>query len=265
MSAAVVGIDRKIERAKEHINELEAAIQKFWGRKPYAIVTKDDPQDPDRVNLCLAERWKVPAVEFAAIIGDAVHNLRASLDYLACGLVEAGNGTVKETTAFPIWRRPRTPTAKELKSLVYGKVQGARRDDIKKLLTLEPYPGGNHERLWTVDCLDVVDKHRLLIVAGVAHSSVSVNMGSPRLLGRESEDLPDTWIRLRPADRYPIKHGDALYNAGRGLIPKHQPKFTFDIALGEPEVVEGEPIIPTLVQLTEAVTEIIDLFRGDLS
>jgi hypothetical protein len=38
------------------------------------------------------------------------------------------------------------------------------------------------------------------------------------------------------------------------------PEFSFDVAFGEVEVVEGEPIIPTLDQLIQFVEGFIKLF-----
>lgn len=272
---ALAGIDGKIERAEGHIVDLDTAIGDFINSDPYRVEVNDDPKDPDRVCWMLREQRPdtMPTVEFAVLIGDAVHNLRAALDHLACGLVsEASHVPVTRETMFPIFRDPGPRTANDMKALVTSKVSGARQDLIDKLCTLEPYEGGHHEMLWALNYLDVVDKHRVLITAAGATRQLAINMGAmmrTMFAGETGEgatlaqQTPDSWITLNAAEvTFPLEDGTVLTSAPReNSEPYDQFQFPLYVALGEPEILKGEPVIPTLTQLLGAVREVVDLFR----
>lgn len=277
MSDPLVAIDRKTERAGRHIADLDAAISYFIGSNPYRVEIQGDPNDSDRVRWILRETRPdpVPTVEFAVCIGDAVHNLRAALDHLACGLVsEVSDAPITRDTMFPIFRDPGTRTTNDIKSLVQGVVHGARQDLIDKLCTLEPYEGGHHEMLWALNYLDIVDKHRVLITAAGATRQVAVNMGAMMRAAfaeateesaRLAQETPDTWITLNAAKvTFPLKDGTELTSAPReSSEPYDQFQFPIYIALGEPEILKGEAVLPTLAQMTSVVREVVDLFRPE--
>jgi hypothetical protein len=78
----------KVERAKKHIADLEDAIRAFLGSHPYEVATRRDRQTR-RLSYDLARIEDVPT-NISAIAGDAIHNLRSSLDHLAYRLFLAG-------------------------------------------------------------------------------------------------------------------------------------------------------------------------------
>jgi hypothetical protein len=100
------GIRLKIERGKKHIRDLDASIKAFDQNKPYRIGAK-----PHRVpaihhtTLYVAELTPGPD-EIVLIIGDAIHNLLSSLDYLMWQLVESGGGTPNKSIYFPVCNTP---------------------------------------------------------------------------------------------------------------------------------------------------------------
>jgi len=69
-----------------------------------------------------------------------------------------------------------------------------------------------------------------------------------------------------PKFTFPLEDGTEIYRIPARLRdnPMAQmnmnPEFSFDVAFGEVEVVEGEPIIPTLHQLIEFVEGFTKLF-----
>lgn len=275
MGDTLVGIDRKIERAEGHIADLDSAISDFVHSDPYRVEIDDDPKDPDRVRWILREQRTdpMPTVEFAVLIGDAVHNLRTVLDHLACGLVsEVSHAPITRETMFPIFRVAGPRTANDMKALVKSKVDGARKHLIDKLCTLEPYEGGHHQMIWALNYLDIVDKHRVLITAAGATRQLAMNMGplmraagagATEELALFAQGIPDTWITVNAAEvTFPLKDNTVLTSAPRDSSePYDQFKFPLYVALGEPEILKGEPVIPTLTQLASAVREVVDLFR----
>lgn len=93
----------KVERAEEHISDLNIECRRFLESNGYQTVAYDDPQTSDRViKFRIVEN---PPEQISLILGDAIHNLRASLDHLACELVESNGGTITEQTSFPIFPR----------------------------------------------------------------------------------------------------------------------------------------------------------------
>lgn len=53
--------------------------------------------------------------------------------------------------------------------------------------------------------------------------------------------------------------------AARDPNVAHDPKFTFEIAFGDDEVVKGEPMLPTLSNLVEFIANLIERFHPALT
>jgi hypothetical protein len=63
---------------------------------------------------------------------------------------------------------------------------------------------------------------------------------------------------LMPADKgFPLKPGFELYTGGPDEEPDPNQQFRFDVALSEPGIVEGKPLVETLHQLTTLVESIV--------
>jgi hypothetical protein len=104
------GVRSKLDRARFHLSEVEGLAAPLVGACRGAVVG-DDERDGREYAFWVTE---VPPIDpvIGLVVGDAVHNLRSSLDHLACELVIAGGGTPSEHTAFPILRT--APTADRL-------------------------------------------------------------------------------------------------------------------------------------------------------
>src|SRR5579871_3852534 len=119
-------IKLKTQRAKDHIRDLDTAIQAFRDSDPYGFRVEDDLQTGDQVHR-IQIRSETPE-HFALLIGDAVHNLRTALDHLAWQLVLA-NGQVPTSgpggTQFPIYDP--NPKAKSPQGVIPGISTTAQR------------------------------------------------------------------------------------------------------------------------------------------
>lgn len=247
---------RKIERAKKHTNDLEAEIIAFWDTKPYEIETQGNPKTgPGSYRI---KGTPKPLPESVPLIaGDAVHNLRAALDHFACGSV----ATDTTNTAFPVWRANRTPTGVEWKGLVKGKLSGASPRLIKAVTAVKAYKAGNGEDVWAIDNLDRIDKHRLLIAAAGIHGMITLDFADgwpPGMLNEIGITIP-TGIQyaLSPVGWTPIEEGTVLLAVQRADGYNAEPKFAFEVALGEPGVLKGEPVVPTLRRLIDEVESLL--------
>jgi hypothetical protein len=163
----------KADRAKKHIEELKTALFAFHNgaKRPCAL----SAQDYTASGKTLYEVTFVAdiPVEIPLLIGDALQNLRTSLDYLAWEWVLATAGTPTKRTSFPI-----TESAQKYLSDSPGKVAGMRQEVIDKIATYKPYKGGN-EALWRLHALNNGDKHRLLIAVASARFGTGQEDGLP--------------------------------------------------------------------------------------
>ena len=97
----------KIYRAKTHLDDFDAQAKLITGACRKAIIRERDEQRSEHV----FRLDRVPAVPpmLSAIIGDAIHNLRVSLDHLAWQLVITTGKQPNKNTSFPIRKTARRP------------------------------------------------------------------------------------------------------------------------------------------------------------
>ncbi len=256
----------KVERAKQHIRQLDTELRAFFDARPYVVGAKRNPQTRQLVYYVSSVR-DTP-ISIATMTGDVLHSLRSALDHLAYQLVLVGTGQPGPFTHvyFPI-----ADDAAKYKAESPGKVKGMRQAAIDAINAVKPYKGGN-DTLWRLHKLNNVDKHRLLITVGSHFGSVNI---AP-VIQRESErawsqdptfsDLA-TKIQLgplflRPADRlFPLKAGDELYIDAPDAEVNEKIQFRFGVAFGEPQVAEGEPLLETLQQMADLVDSLVGSFK----
>ncbi|MEX2236977.1 MAG: hypothetical protein WEB00_05515 [Dehalococcoidia bacterium] len=80
----------------------------------------------------------------------------------------------------------------------------------------------------------------------------------------------DIKLLLNPANSlYPLRDGTPVFRIGREALEhaskrdKH-PELTFDLAFGQGEIVEGQPLLETLDGYFVSVDEVISQFAGAL-
>jgi hypothetical protein len=237
----------KIERAKQHINDLRVEIDKFLGTDPFVALGNLDPKTGEYV-VTVAVREQ-PDRRLGVIAGDAAHNLRSGLD-LAMWELDA---RPDDRTAFPI-----CPTAQVFEALVKRMEQQQRWSArLARLLEgLKPYKGGD-DALWTLHRIDITDKHRVLMVAGGAAEGVFlIDRSVPTdAWGRRS--FPN--MLVRPA--FPLEDGAEILRLPLGSFDHSsvnmKPEFICEIAFAEPEIVKGKAILSTLTQLANYVEAVI--------
>jgi hypothetical protein len=152
MSARLVGVRAKIERAKHHINDLEGQIVAFRGTNPYALRCDYDSETGERVFRAVV-RGEIP-VGFAVIAGEAAHHLRSALDHLAWQLVEANGGTPDGQTSFPLFKSPAQD-----EGTFTRKLEGMSTAAVELVRSKQPYHAGL-EVLRALHEVDNFDKNR---------------------------------------------------------------------------------------------------------
>src|ERR1039458_3521922 len=94
------GAREKIRRAKSHAQALETLLAVVQGPNRYRFAGEVQPDGIDHIY------WPIdppaPPDDFAAVLGDCIHNVRSALDHLAHDLVLANHGDPTRSTQFPI-------------------------------------------------------------------------------------------------------------------------------------------------------------------
>jgi hypothetical protein len=264
MAGSLKGPRAKIERAKKHVNELEAALADLVISKtshPHIIVTEDDP----KTGNLLYKIARVPAVpdQVAAIAGDVIHNLRSSLDLLMSQLVKRQTGD--PGTGY----YPTAPTRKLFEATCGSKIKRLVGEDAFKLIRAsESYRGGKGDAAWRVHRLDIEDKHRVVYELGLNLSSLTLAFPTATFEGLDAEkaaefnkmtgEMMDT-VFWRPSDNmFPLKDGDVLFSGPAN--PVNDPKFRLDVAFSEPQIVYAQPVLPALTQFGQAMEALIESF-----
>jgi hypothetical protein len=263
----------KVERAKQHILDLNLRLKAFLNSNPYKVGTYRNPETRQLTYFLTGVRNVPPQI--GLVVGDVIQNLRSALDHLAFQLYMLGPGGqaggAGSRTYFPI-----ADDSAKYKIEAPRKIKGLQPDAIKAIDAVQPYKGGNTDKsdtLWRLEKMNNIDKHRLLIAIGSQYRSVDIGgdfarayekglaEASPEIRGMFAPEEPKMAIFLKPADRmWPLKAGDQLFIDAPDAEVDENRQFRFEVAFGEPKIVEGEPIIETLQQMADLVDSLIVSF-----
>ena len=95
------GARLKVERAREHLDNLDRAIKAFRATNSY-VVKREFDKGQNRHLFRVHIEKSIPTA-FGLIIGDAVHNLRSALDHVVWELSRRVVDEPIRRTAFPIF------------------------------------------------------------------------------------------------------------------------------------------------------------------
>jgi hypothetical protein len=159
----------KINRANKHIEDLKAAVDSIPGR--YASTIESDAKTGGQTIKYFFPEQDIFLSDLALVIGDALHNLRAALDYAWVGTIERFfPGTVDPYTKFPI-----RETEQDIKGALNSRrIETNVPNLFKRVVSdIKPYRGGN-DAIYRLHHLDIRDKHALLIPVVNAISIVGI-------------------------------------------------------------------------------------------
>jgi hypothetical protein len=146
----------KVCRGKEHYYALDMELQKFWDSKPSIVAHEYDEKQAKNLFRFKVQRV-APLSTWALIIGDAVHNARSALDYVAWRI--AGGDIGDRDTLFPICECPG-----QFKAIAKRRLSRVHPDAITEIGKFQPYlrPNMQESALWLLETLENRDKHKLL-------------------------------------------------------------------------------------------------------
>ena len=153
----------KLARADEHLDSLYAQIETWSATHPYRITHERDPKSG--FTVVYFKPLSEPPSSLSLILGDAIQNLRACLDYLTLALSERGYGRpmsegMENSSQFPICRTE-TQFAQALRSII-PHIDAGPSAVIK---SVQPYHRGHDwdcHPLAILKTLSNFDKHRRL-------------------------------------------------------------------------------------------------------
>lgn len=248
----------KWERANQHVSDLNRHVAEFFEQKTCAFVLVRDFKARETA-VRFEERRPIPE-EFGLIIGDAVHNFRASLD-LAMWEILAPYDPNPEKIQFPFAKRANSmesTIASRLVQLAGPKIVAAIRD-------LKPYPRGNDD-LYGLHLLDIADKHRVLIPAVSASSLEGIDIpGLDTTTWAYQTMSRVAFIRLKHKQeiwRFPYNPPPrAIRRASKAFKPEQDIGGSFHIAFAQGLPFEQQPVVPVLVRLSDCVANVLATLR----
>ena len=161
------GVDHKIRRAERQIADLKESIGEGMSTDLQRFVFEHDPQTGKRP----LKVYGVPVIqpEWRVLIGEILYNLRSALDHLAYQLVILGNGQPNDNTYFPVRETPFTNKGVLRGAELCPPVNHPQVADLIEMC--QPYRGVdgsphpfNLSPLWRLHRLNIIDKHRVLLV-----------------------------------------------------------------------------------------------------
>jgi len=243
-----VGTELKISRAKSHIRELENQIVDYIKSKPFKVIVEKKIGSSNHL-WTLRVKHEIPML-FAAIIGDVIHNLRASLDLLATELVEF-SGEDAKNVYFPFGN-----DADGLEDMIKRRrINKAGEGVVDIVRSLKPYIGGN-TLLRSLHDLDITDKHKSLVP--VAHYAGIKNFHMTGASG--------PLLTIENLHCGPIRDGMVIMSlppagnvrVGQSFNP------SLKLCLAENAVDRDDGLIQTLNKYVKMVEEILQKFKDHL-
>ena len=150
------GARLKLERAKYHIDDLNSVCANFFQRN-FRLIFSSEPYTFYRT-IGVKNDAPIPD-QFLAILGDAIHNLRSSLDVLVYAVVNgSGKSFNEKAISFP-FRDDADPIKLEAR-IMQACIHFSVPEAVNLFKSFEPYPGGNLQ-LRELNEIENIDKHRI--------------------------------------------------------------------------------------------------------
>jgi hypothetical protein len=238
----------KIDRARSHVSELSVKVEDYISRRPLRLALTKKKGISERI-LRIETRENVPE-EFSLISGDAVHNLRASLDIAIFTII--GSLSKKPTEVqFPVtWGAGGLSAAIEKRQISLG-----GEALVNFFENLKPYPGGD-KYISHLNTLDIADKHKLIIATACFpyFTLGEIYAIDPQMGGFRNDPRR---IILIPSDDLLYKYEPKNYNRIDKLTRLEE--FDFEphinpgirVTFGRDLPFEGEDMVSTLIEVAD--------------
>jgi hypothetical protein len=239
----IKGANRNIDQLRSMTSPLDRSLYEIVMEKTRGPIIYLNP--PTYYQLTYRPKEPIPET-LANIIGYAFGDLRSALDYIAQRIIRSNipDFDPKKMIYFPAAPRKDLPAHSGLAPIEQA------LPGFKKLLLEEIRPeNGPNEHLWSFTELNNDDKHNdfVPIVTVIAINNVNAQIGGIRLQN----------CNIRSDATCPI-------NIGRAPTPitmENDFQTAVEVKFGKGTAFENEPVIPTLLQVCEVVSETLNAIK----
>jgi hypothetical protein len=183
-------ICHKLAYSKRLVALLDSEIDWYLNEKSEDMI-REGYKNPSEFAAMIQGR-EIPVI-IPLICGDALQNIRSTLDYLVWELVLANKDKPDEANAFPVCKDPASFSDAKKRRL-----RGIHADAVALIESMQPYTfgKGNEEQsfLFVLDKLANIQKHRSILIAKERHaptSTIGVRDGSGNIIGFDPSRAPD--------------------------------------------------------------------------
>jgi hypothetical protein len=250
-----------MQRASEHVRELNREIKIFFDAEPYELIHEFDPDPPKDMfppggQVRGAHLYRVNAApvpdRFSILAGDVIRDLRSALDYLAWQLALVYADPPPERTEFPIFK-DKAIFDKRHKRLIGG-IDPELHPKLERIQPFNAMGDAEKNPLWVLHRMANDYKHRLPRV--VASLPTGVGLDAPKGVHWSA------FGRAGPFEPEDIVLGYAITS---GAEPEQEFDFktAFAVALRNGSEIRP-PLGDDLDKMGREVAGIINWFRGSI-
>lgn len=263
---SVDGIVAKIKRANEHIENLNSEINSLIDSNAYHFVSEPNADATESIIRIVGPE---PPLRFSTIIGDAVNQLRSSLDFLVHALIIKNGNSPTRRSQFPI-----CDDAKKFKEACgRGIIKGVSTSAEKAIKARQPYRNSknlNMNFLYILRELSNTDKHRNLVATYTIGKApiLGLSSGRPKRRDGKKNNVIITSMWFAQGLIRPTEEGTEIV---RFRFAEPEPYFKVDgkpvinIIFGDPGALPEQPVVYILRQLAIKTIKLIKSFESELS
>jgi hypothetical protein len=198
----LAGAWTKLARAEHHLNTLTNEMRVFLDSDPYEFERRLDYENSRY--LFYVKRVETPKLQWGAVIGDFIHNLRSALDHLTwqLALKHYGGAIPRE-----VWPEISYPIAHDLSG--FKKRSVLKHLDTEHVTFMQGFQTEHRNPqnpLTLLHDLWNTDKHRIL------HATlISVGDIGPQFKGNEDAEIRDVWYAKGEQLVVGTKFADVLF------------------------------------------------------
>jgi hypothetical protein len=244
MSVDLSDADSKLARAREHIDDVDKRISNYLSSQFYRLRFTGNPNTG--FFSVIFDSLHNPDKTVNAAIGDAIGNLRSTLDYMTVAIVEPITGDAG---------RVEFPLADDANGFK-GEVEKRHLKDCDPrvhsffLDQVQAYKGGKGNSIWALNKLRNIDKHRFLLAAPHL-AGVMASWRAPN-----GATFLDAKMKIMAGKSGPFLH------APPGTQFIRDPSPLFEVRIDEPPYVSDVPALDFLKSAATDVETVLNAVRA---
>lgn len=238
-----------VEHAKRHLHKLESEIKAFFNTNPYVHVTELEANGSEEVRKI--KLVKPMPEDLPGIAVDAINHLRSALDQAGFAVARAA-GKNGKSAHFPFGAN-----LSEVQSRARGSSKDIPTAVFDIMVASKPYKGGN-DFLWALNKICNTNKHEILVPVATAAAGFHGKNVSYR-----KADTPGGTLTFKPLIWDSVKNEVEYARLKGGGSLEGEFQFSFLIAIGKVEVIEGQPALEVFNAMASEVERVLVAIEGE--